>query len=190
MQHHAHQEVHRKRHPFASFGRATICICFNLEYKSLCTIAMADPTCVIFTSLTAAAAAATDNASIKRKDDCGGGDKYIGYGGRGGGEEFQKERVEISNPRNAILQAEAEERDDGRAERESGEGFGNFLVRFFLSPDEGKKFFDLSLIPSPLSDTWSSPCSSNPFALRPRRSPGHFFSTGMTAARRSRSDAV
>ena len=75
--------------------------------------------------------------SIKRKDDCGGGDKYIGYGGRGGGgEEFQKERVEILNPRNAIFQAEAEEttRRDGRAERESGEGFSNFLVRFFYRP--------------------------------------------------------
>ena len=68
---------------------------------------MADPTCVIFTSLAAAATA------IKRKDDCGGGDKYIGYGGRGsGGEKFrreeEKERVEILNPRNAIFQAEAE----------------------------------------------------------------------------------
>ena len=59
--------------------------------------------------------------SIKRKDDCGGGDKYIGYGGRGGGgEEFQKERVEILNPRNAIFQAEAEEttrRESRKGER-------------------------------------------------------------------------
>ena len=58
--------------------------------------------------------------SIKRKDDCGGGDKYIGYGGRGGGVEFQKERVEILNPRNAIFQAEAEEttrRESRKGER-------------------------------------------------------------------------
>ena len=57
--------------------------------------------------------------SIKRKDDCGGGDKYIGYGGRGG-VEFQKERVEILNPRNAIFQAEAEEttrRESRKGER-------------------------------------------------------------------------
>ena len=120
--------------------------------------------------------------SIKRKDDCGGGDKYIGYGGRGG-VEFQKERVEILNPRNAIFQAEAEEttRRDGRAERESGEGFSNFLVRFFYRPTRERN----PLI-CPLSDAWSTPCSSNPFALRPRRSPGHFFSTGMTAARLTR----
>ena len=79
---------------------------------------MADPTCVIFSSLTAATA-------IKRKDDCGGGDKYIGYGGRGGGVEFrrggeEKERVEILNPRNAIFQAEAEEttrRESRKGER-------------------------------------------------------------------------